>query len=202
VISSTQRESYAEPAMYFYFASVLLWLFGMWYGINVSQNPAFQRFAWGVTGGTLTGIQCFVKDALTILSLTSSIWRLPWIFYVLLFLGIAMAAGGLAVSTLCMKRFDATYCSAMNAAALVLSATVMGAVHYDDFGNLDSVHSYVLYPLGLLIILWGLYVLDVVSSEKKEHDDYDDDAELDDVSMEHTPLIIAQEESESYDSIR
>jgi len=186
--------------MYLYFTSVLLWLFGMWYGINVSQNPSFQRFAWGVTGGTLTGIQCFVKDALTILSLTSSIWKLPWIFYVLLFLGIAMAAGGLAVLTLCMKRFDATYSNAMNAGALVLSATVMGAVHYDDFGNLDSVYSYVLYPIGLIIILWGLYVLDVGSSEKKVHDDYDDDAELDDVSREHTPLILAQEES--YDSIR
>jgi len=135
-----------------------------------TSHPAAQRFAWGVTGGSIVGIQCFVKDALTIFSLAEDKrpWMLPWLFYVLAVCAVSVSVSGLMLHTRCMKNYDATYSNAMNSGAIVLSASIMGAVHYSTFSNLQSVYSFGFYPLGLAIILAGLYVLDVGAEKGAE----------------------------------
>jgi len=165
IMCPLQYDSYTNPYLWVYFAGMFLWVMAMWYCIKYcsTSHPAAQRFAWGVAGGSIVGIQCFVKDALTILSLAEDKrpWTLPWLFYVLLACGASVSISGLMLHTRCMKNYDATYSNAMNSGAMVLSASIMGAVHYHTFSNLQSVYSFGFYPLGLAIILAGLYVLDV-----------------------------------------
>jgi len=61
--------------------------------------------------------------------------------------------------TACMKRYDATYSSAMFVGSFVISASVMSAVHFKTFSNLEQIYDYILYPLGLLILMAGVYML-------------------------------------------
>lgn len=132
-----------------------------------------KRFAWGVSGGSITGLQNFLKDALTIgkakhASSSSAEDDAGWSWYLMLFifLAVATAFGGLLLLTACMKRYDATYSSAMFVGSFVVSASVMSAVHYRTFQNLVHVWNYVMYPMGLVVLMAGVLIL---VHETKEH---------------------------------
>jgi len=144
-----------------YFSGFLLWMGLLWYCINVSNDTVVQRFAWGVAGGSITGIQCFIKDALVVLNLAHDKrpWKLPWTFFILLALGISMAVGGLSILTRCMKRYDVTFSNAMNAGSMVVSASIIGAVHNKTFSNLGSTLRVTWYLIGLFTVLVGLSIL-------------------------------------------
>ena len=172
--------------MWVYFAAMGLWVSFLQYCINVSKNPVAQRFAWGVIGGSITGMQLFIKDTFVILRLLDDWrpWKLPLIFYILVVLGVAVPLAGLAMLTRCMKRYDVTYSNAMNAGALVVSTSLMGAVHHKTFSNLASRRRAVMYIIGLATVLVGLVVLVrhtkeiMTTSRESEDDDADTIGEL------------------------
>ena len=143
----------------------------LWYCINKTKHAILQRFAWGMAGGSITGMQCFVKDALTVLKVSRDKrpWKLPWTMYIMTVLAIATAVGGLSILTRCMKRYDVTFSNAMNAGSFVVSASIMSAVHYKTFANLSSRNSAIMYPLGLAIILVGLWILVRHTREAEVH---------------------------------
>jgi len=47
----------------------------------------------------------------------------------------------------------------MNSGSFVVSANIMAAVHYKTFSNLTSSYGATFYPIGLVTILAGLYIL-------------------------------------------
>lgn len=126
--------------------------------IAFCKNPMLRRFAWGSMGGSITGLQNFLKDGLTIVKATEE-GPFPWILY--LFLGLAGGSAflGLLFLTACMKRYDATYSAASFVGSFVVSASIMSAAHYDTFQSLEKVSNYVLYPVGLVVLMVGVYLL-------------------------------------------
>jgi hypothetical protein len=58
-----------------------------------------------------------------------------------------------------MKRYDATFSSAMFVGSFVISASIMSAVHYDTFQNLESLWNWIMYLLGLMILMAGVKML-------------------------------------------
>jgi cytochrome c biogenesis protein CcdA len=58
-----------------------------------------------------------------------------------------------------MKRYDATFSSAMFVGSFVISASIMSAVHYDTFQNLESIWNWIMYLLGLMILMAGVKML-------------------------------------------
>ena len=94
------------------------------------QHSLLKKVAFGFIGGTITGFQNFLKDALTIFDATikhesdnSSIpftgtggiddSHLPSIFFLFVLLAILTSFIGLLCLASCMKRYDATYSAAM-----------------------------------------------------------------------------------------
>lgn len=135
---------------------MLVWVIALVVMIN-GKSVALRRFAWGASGGSITGMQNFLKDSLTAVKASG---RLPWALVVGLSVSAACTAFvGLLLLTACMKRFDAAYSSTMFVGSFVISASIMSAIHYDTFQNLESVKQLVLYPSGLLILLSGVYLL-------------------------------------------
>ena len=111
------------------------------------QQEQRKRFAWGVLGGSITGMQCFIKDALglihgldlaptwtTLVSFVSL--SLPWELYGLLLLGGLLPLLGLVLLMQCMKRYDATYTASMFMGSIVISSSIMSAVHYHTFDHI------------------------------------------------------------------
>jgi len=133
----------------------------MWYCIHQPWNAVLQRFAWGVSGGSIGGLRNFIKDGLTIIKVSEDKrpWKLPLFFYVMALFAIATAAGNLACQTFCMKKYDATFSNAMTAGSFVLSTSVMSAIHYQTFANLSSTYDGLVYVIGMALILVGLWVL-------------------------------------------
>lgn len=131
--------------------------------IGYSNSRMIRRFAWGVSGGSLSGFQNFLKDSLTILKASNNADTtdsLPiGLFVSLIVLAVFAAFGGLLVLTACMKRYDATYSSAMFVGSFVISASLMSLVHYDTINNLDGTVNLVLYPTGLAILMAGVALL-------------------------------------------
>ena len=58
-----------------------------------------------------------------------------------------------------MKRYDATFSATMFVGSFVLSASLMSAVHYETFQHLDGFWNWILYPLGLFILMVGVDLL-------------------------------------------
>lgn len=163
--------SYRKPAFILYFVGLIVYAIVLVYWINRSESFILRRFAWGCSGGAITGTQNFLKDSLTIIKATEPDQKLPLIFYPLCLLGAGTAFTGLLVLTACMKRYDATYSSASFVGSFVVSASIMAAVHYDTFQELDGVLNYVLYPCGIFVLMVGVNVLVRESSECSEYDD-------------------------------
>eukprot|EP00543_Licmophora_paradoxa_P016990 CAMPEP_0202477828 /NCGR_PEP_ID=MMETSP1360-20130828/94145_1 /ASSEMBLY_ACC=CAM_ASM_000848 /TAXON_ID=515479 /ORGANISM="Licmophora paradoxa, Strain CCMP2313" /LENGTH=129 /DNA_ID=CAMNT_0049105085 /DNA_START=758 /DNA_END=1147 /DNA_ORIENTATION=- len=74
-------------------------------------------------------------------------------------MALVTAFGGLLFLTSCMKRYDATYSSAMFVGSFVFSASIMSVVHYKTFENLESIWNYILYPAGLAVLTVGVGIL-------------------------------------------
>ena len=158
------EQSYREPIFIVYLVGITLWMALLLYWINFSASVVVKRFAWGVSGGSMTGIQNFMKDSLTMVKANEVI---PWYFPVCLLLAIAMAFGGLLLLSDCMKRYDVTYSSSMFVGAYVVSASLMSAAHYHTFANLDNLLNYILYPFGLFILMAGVWILVEEAGEKE-----------------------------------
>ena len=126
--------------------------------------------AWGVAGGFITGFWNFIKDAITIVQLSPSLWSLPWYFFGFLAAAFVTAGAGMMIMAECMKRYDATYTSGTYAGSLTLAASVVSAMHYRTFDHLSGV-SLVLYPLGLGILMVGVGLLmqDMQISDHHKH---------------------------------
>jgi hypothetical protein len=135
------------------------------------SSPTLRRFAWGVSGGSITGLQNFLKDALTIVkavkgSTTDGTSTVPWFLLgVMIFMAAGTAFGGLVLLTLCMKRYDATYSASCFVGSFIISASIMSAVHYKTFHNLEDKEQLVLYPTGLAVLMGGVYMLVLKSKE-------------------------------------
>ena len=153
--------SYRELPFVLYFVFLLLWMLLMWLWISSSHtSPTLQRFAWGASGGSTTGVaQCFIKDALVVLKASKGIFRGPWYLPLFIFLGMALSFAGLLFLTATMKRYDATYSAAMFVGSFVVSASIMSAAHYHTFENLAGVTDYIMYPLGLVTLMVGVHIL-------------------------------------------
>jgi hypothetical protein len=156
-----QRDSYVYPPFLLYFAALSFWLALMAHWTNQGK-PALQRFAWGVAGGSITGPQNFLKDALIVLkanSRQSDSHHLPWWFILLVALAMISAFSGLLLLTACMKRYDVTFSSAMFVGSFIVSTSIMSIAHYGTFENLHSWTSCVMYPVGLLVLMSGVWML-------------------------------------------
>jgi hypothetical protein len=168
-----QKQSYLQPPFLIYCVGLFLWMVILtrWM-LLPTVSPTLQRFSWGVWGGSITGLQNFLKDALTVLKATSStaphigpIPVPPLLFFVLFAGAILAAFSGLCVLTLCMKRYDVTYSASMFVGSFVVSASIMSAVHYNTFSHLHSLQDFVLYPAGLVFLIIGVVML-----AQEEHD--------------------------------
>lgn len=130
-------------------------------------SPTLQRFSWGVSGGSITGMQNFLKDALTVLKASSSSPKhtigpipVPPVLFLILFLGAVLtASAGLVLLTFCMKRYDATYSASMFVGSFVVSASIMSALKYDTFQNLRHIQDLIMYPTGLGLLMMGVFLL-------------------------------------------
>jgi uncharacterized membrane protein len=138
---------------------------------KVNTSPTFQRFAWGVVGGSITGFQNFLKDSLTILKSSKinnedgSNSEFPYLLFIFMFgMAIISALSGLIILTLCMKRYDVTYSASMFVGSFCISASIMSAIHYDTFSHLNDTINYIGYPIGLIILLYGVYMLLISTS--------------------------------------
>lgn len=158
------EQSYREPLFIVYLVGITLWMALLLYWINSSTSLVVRRFAWGVSGGSMTGIQNFMKDSLTMVKANEGI---PWYFPICLLLAIGMAFGGLLFLSNCMKRYDVTYSSSMFVGSYVVSASLMSAAHYHTFANLNNLLNYILYPLGLIILMAGVWILVEEAGEKE-----------------------------------
>lgn len=166
----------------------------MIYLINFSDNFVLRRFAWGCTGGAITGTQNFLKDSLTIIKASNGKW--PLLLYLLISLAGISAFVGLLFLTACMKRFDATYASASFVGSFVVSASIMAAVHYDTFAQLSGVLNYALYPSGIIVLMIGVYLLvkestdlrqeEIGSIDRERQADINNDEEQDHASQERS----------------
>jgi len=163
--------SYKKPCFILYFVGLILYLILMTYWIKNSKSCLLQKFAWGCTSGAITGVQNFLKDSLTIIKAVGADpqqQQLPWIFYLLSLSAAGTAFTGLLILTACMKRYDATYCAASFVGSFVVSASIMAAVHYNTFVKLEGILNYVMYPLGIAVLMIGVHLLVGESSESHE----------------------------------
>ena len=113
----------------------------------------------GVASGSITGFQNFLKDSLSILkACKESNESLPLLFYILSCLAAGTAYSGLLILTRCMKKYDATFSSSMFIGSFIITASIMADIHYHTFSNLVGLVNYIMYPLGLGILMVGLYL--------------------------------------------
>ncbi|KAL3922957.1 MAG: hypothetical protein SGILL_001928 [Bacillariaceae sp.] len=165
------QQSYKEPAFILYFVGLSLYVAVLAYWIKFSNSAVLRRCGWGCCGGAITGAQNFLKDSLTILKDVTQQQQpgeLPWCFYVFLACAAGTAFTGLLILTACMKRYDATYSAASFVGSFVVSASIMAAAHYNTFAELEGVINYVLYPLGLAVLMIGVYLLVRDSSDDED----------------------------------
>ena len=187
-----QKKSYEELAFIFYFVGLATYIVLMICWINYSENPNLRRFAWGCSGGAITGAQNFLKDSLTIFKSIDPQHKPPLLLYPLILLAGTTAFVGLLLLTACMKRYDATYSAAAFVGSFVVSASVMAAVHYNTFAQLDGIVNLILYPSGIIMLMFGVYLLvresnasgeETASANQRRHidssnEDIDSDSEV------------------------
>lgn len=150
------EQSYREPTFRIFIGVMVVWLSLIFYWMDRAKSPVLKRFAWGVAGGTITGFQNFVKDWMTVIKADEGF---PWYFYFFLFMAMTCALSGLIMLNGCMQRYDATYSGSTFVGSFVVTASVMSAAHYNTFQNLDGMVNYILYPVGLLILMAGVGIL-------------------------------------------
>lgn len=164
-------------------------------------NPKMKRFAWGVSGGSITGFQNFLKDSLTIIKASNESGEsFPILLYIFAFFAILSSFGGLLFLTACMKRYDATFSSAMFVGSFVISASIMSAMHYNTFSNLEGIWNWIMYPLGLIILMIGVKMLvnatsesDMICDDEIVRRDSDNGSGSEESSSARNPLISERE---------
>lgn len=153
-------KSYQSHTFQFYFFLMFLWIAALAYIMINRPTPTLKRFAWGVSGGSITGFQNFLKDSLTITKACSESGEsYPWQFYIFALMAMASSFTGLIFLTACMKRYDATFSSAMFVGSFVISASIMSGVHYSTFSHLETLWNWILYPCGLMVLMFGVQML-------------------------------------------
>ena len=170
-----QLTSYKDPYFLAFFALVGVYVTMLTYVINFSKCSMLRRFAWGSCGGSITGMQNFLKDSLTLFNASGNkgTWLLPFFFS----MAGASAFIGLLILTACMKRYDATYSAASFVGSFVISASIMSEVHYHTLSRLENLWNLILYPVGLLVLMLGVYIL-VKESHEPDELLIDDDEEV------------------------
>ena len=130
------------------------------------KTSLLRKMAWGSIGGSITGFQNFLKDALTTYDATKiqqeqtrTNVSLPVSFFLFVVLAMLTAFVGLLFLAACMKRYDATYSAAMFVVSFVISASLMSSVHYHTIEHLEGVSNYIMYPLGLMTLFLGAFIL-------------------------------------------
>mmetsp|Transcript_39995 Transcript_39995/g.73211 ORF Transcript_39995/g.73211 Transcript_39995/m.73211 type:complete len:449 (+) Transcript_39995:225-1571(+) len=163
--------SYDEPAFRTFIILMTLYLVQLGIFIWVCpETSLLRKVAWGSIGGSITGFQNFLKDALTIYAATiksqnslssgsASPTGLPATLFLFMALAMLTAFVGLLCLAACMKRYDVTYSAAMFVVSFVISASLMSSVHYHTFDHLEGVSNYVMYPLGLMTLILGAFIL-------------------------------------------
>jgi len=167
--------SYHQPSFHIFIIFMTLYLIQLSIFIWIfPKNSLLKKVAWGSIGGTITGFQNFLKDALTIYQLANNSSKnnnsisnygigsddsLPTTFFLFVLLAMATSFIGLLCLASCMKRYDATYSAAMFVTSFVLSASIMSCVHYHTFEHLDGAINYFMYPIGLLTLFMGAFIL-------------------------------------------
>jgi hypothetical protein len=173
LVSLSKRQSYREPLFLLFIVLAAAWLLFLARTILLTKSDIVRRFAWGVSGGSITGFQNFLKDALAIVKATSSNSSpdRPWMLLSgLIVMAILTAFGGLLLLTACMKRYDATYSAAMFVGSFVIMASIMSAVHYNTLQHLDGFVNRIFYPVGLAILMSGVYMLIGTTSSAMHND--------------------------------
>ena len=155
-------QAYLEPEFITYCIGMLGWM-ALLVGLINSSSSSERRFAWGVIGGSVTGIQPFIKDALAVVSGLQQdnvpLEQYPSGLFVLLILAGVLPLIGLVLLMQCMRRFDASYSGSMFVGSMIVSVSVMSAVRYHTFEHLDGFLDAVFYVLGLCILTSGCVVL-------------------------------------------
>mmetsp|Transcript_22455 Transcript_22455/g.26018 ORF Transcript_22455/g.26018 Transcript_22455/m.26018 type:complete len:417 (-) Transcript_22455:199-1449(-) len=153
-------QSYQELSFQMFFVGMTIWMLFLTYLMIYKPTPKLCRFAWGVSSGSITGFQNFLKDTTSIVKACESEGvGLPWYFYLMVCLSGFTAFTGLLFLMICMKRYDATFSSSMFVGSFIISASIMAAIHYDTFQHLQGLVNYIMYPAGLGILMIGLNIL-------------------------------------------
>jgi len=163
--------SYHEPAFRTFIIGMALFVLQLGIFICVCpETSLLKKVAWGCIGGSITGFQNFLKDSLTILSAEKKSRNSvssgnepttapPHVLLLFVALGMLTAFVGLLFLAACMKRYDATYSASMFVVSFVLSASLMSLVHYHTLEHLDTTANYVMYPVGLMTVFLGAFIL-------------------------------------------
>jgi drug/metabolite transporter (DMT)-like permease len=168
-----------------------------------SVSPTLKRFAWGVSSGSITGLQNFLKDSSTLLKADRAPGQgLPWYLPLFAILAIVSAFSGLLLLTACMKRYNATYSSAMFVGSFVVSASIMSACHYSTFAHLETLWNKILYPAGLLILMGGVLMLVKETKEAPNDDDEDEEDNNDCTPDERSELEPTPSETRRREMVR
>ena len=123
-----------------------------------SGTPNWRRFAWGVSGGCVTGFMCFVKDALALTDgYTGNEYPYDW--YILWACALIFPAFGLMLLMACIKRYDVTYSSSMFVVGLVCTTSIMSAVHYHTLEHLKYCFNFIMYFIGIFVLIFGAILL-------------------------------------------
>jgi len=166
-----QEDSYKTPAFISFFVGFFLWMGTICIIIMNSSNKRLRMFAWSVSGGSITGLQNFLKDSLIIMKDAKKTGTAyPWFFYLFICLAMISAFVGLLLLTACMKRYDATFSAATFVGSFIISASIMSAIHYHTFQNLHTFQNYFLYPIGIFVLLTGVEILIADMAQSLEND--------------------------------
>ncbi|CAJ1939434.1 unnamed protein product [Cylindrotheca closterium] len=190
-------KSYSSPATISYFACLAVYMLFLWYLVTKSNAPTWQRFAWGSCGGAITGPQNFIKDSLTTLKAVISTpgVKIPWFFPLLIALAIVTSFVGLLLFTAAMKRYNATYCAAAYVGSYVMSASINSIMHYDTFASLPGTWNDIMYPVGLFILMMGVYLLEATGEDAILAEDVEEEVEyiLDGITTMILPQVSQEE---------
>jgi len=153
-----QRRQYSDLSFRLLFITMIFWFLFLAHMINYGSIN-WKRFAWGVAGGSVTGFQNFVKDALALMQNYDGIQSFPAELFLLWFCGALFPLLGLLLLMQCMKRYDATYSSSMFVGSFICSTSLMSAFHYDTFQHLPTVWNWIFYPVGIIVLVSGTVML-------------------------------------------
>mmetsp|Transcript_9036 Transcript_9036/g.18257 ORF Transcript_9036/g.18257 Transcript_9036/m.18257 type:complete len:380 (-) Transcript_9036:29-1168(-) len=160
------NDIYRDSDMIMYMLSFTLCFAVVMYIAKWKEEWKFaHKIAWGIGGGSISGLLMFIKDALDLISTSNRFhWQIPVFIFLAIFVGVA----GLIFLSHCMKRFDATYSASMFVVSYIVSATVMSTIRYNMFDRINGPMQLAFYPIGMTILFIGVYFLMVDKQFKFE----------------------------------